>query len=629
MKILSKLYKLTLVMVVFIFVGCSQIPHKPNVDDTPKEEPQITYPTSIPTITVTRKEINVNVNDSINLLDGVSAIGYYSDDLTSSIVVQSEIEIVDGKVVSEGSYIVNYHLMIKGQIAAIESCTVNVIKVVENVDNIKPVITINGKDTYTVGDEINLNEIASAVDNVDGVVSVSISEAESNLPEVKDGKLNEIGKFKVVYVCSDKQGNTAKATYEFEVIELDELGENLIKNADFSDTKKEAQGFTNWLVLTEKTGLKLDYEFEKGKVILIVNNYTASDNWHNQLKQVNLKIEKGKHYTLKITLKSSIERDIVLGVQNDVSWEFHLNQTVKVTNNEKEYSFDFYGRSNSTNAFFFVGLGNVNGVSASDHRVEISGLGLYETKANTNIDVKIPEGYKLVWNDEFNGEGAVDSTKWKHELGGHGWGNNELQYYTSSQKNSYQKDGNLHIAAIKENYGGRNYTSARLITQNLAEFKYGIVEAKIQLPSGGGVWPAFWMLGSNISSVSWPNCGEIDIMEGRGNIPDVILGTIHCGAYNHSIGTQKGSELYVNNSESTYNLYRLEWDETKIVISVNGIEYFKFEKPQNATFAQWPFDEEFYIILNVAMGGMFGGAVDPNFTKSEMLVDYVRVYQKG
>ena len=226
---------------------------------------------------------------------------------------------------------------------------------------------------------------------------------------------------------------------------------------------------------------------------------------------------------------------------------------------------------------------------------------------------------KLIWADEFNYTGAPDSSKWSYEIGGNGWGNNELEYYTERPENVVVKDGSLHITALKENYKGSDYTSARILTKGKFSFQYGRVEVRAKLPSGVGTWPAIWMLGSDIDSVHWPACGEIDIMEHLGRDLNKIYGTLHYPG--HYGGSANGKTLMIKDA-TQFHIYGLEWTPSVIKISVDGKVYQTVENTPDI-----PFHHNFFILLNMAMGGNFGGPVAPDVTKAVMDVDYVRVYQ--
>ncbi|ANA82473.1 1,3--beta-D-glucan 3-glucanohydrolase [Paenibacillus glucanolyticus] len=231
--------------------------------------------------------------------------------------------------------------------------------------------------------------------------------------------------------------------------------------------------------------------------------------------------------------------------------------------------------------------------------------------------------WNLVWSDEFNGT-SLNRANWTPEIGtgSGGWGNNELQYYTDRAQNVQVTGGNLVITAQKESYGGMNYTSARIKTQDLKTFTYGKVEARIKLPSGQGLWPAFWMLGSNITSVGWPKSGEIDIMERVNNNP-YVNGTVHWDAGGHAeYGRVSG-----NLDFSQFHVYSMEWDSKYIRWFVDGVQFNEFYI-ENGTGNTEEFQRPFFILLNLAVGGNWPGSPN-NATPfpSQMLVDYVRVYQ--
>jgi len=226
---------------------------------------------------------------------------------------------------------------------------------------------------------------------------------------------------------------------------------------------------------------------------------------------------------------------------------------------------------------------------------------------------------RLIWSDEFNYNGAPDSTKWNYDLGAGGWGNQELEYYTNRPQNVKVGDGKLHITALKEDYEGSEYTSARILTKGKFSFKYGRVVVSAKLPTGVGTWPAIWMLGSNIDSVGWPACGEIDIMEHLGRDLNKIYGTLHYPG--HSGAHANGKTAMIANA-GEFHIYEVEWSPKEIKISVDGKVYQAVKNSK-----QIPFNHNFFIIINMAMGGNFGGPVAADVSKETMEVDYVRVYQ--
>lgn len=240
------------------------------------------------------------------------------------------------------------------------------------------------------------------------------------------------------------------------------------------------------------------------------------------------------------------------------------------------------------------------------------------------------EGWTLVWQDEFDYTGLPDSTKWGYDVGGHGWGNNELEYYTEADSdNVWVADGVLTITARKEQMGERDYTSARMVTREKGDWLYGKVEVRAMLPTGRGVWPAIWMLPTDREYGNWPRSGEIDIMENVGFDPDTIVGSAHTLKYNHSIGTQRSSRIACPTCYSDFHVYGLEWEPDEYRLYVDDQLYFTF-KNEGTGFEAWPFDKRFHLLLNIAVGGNWGGAegVDDTIFPQKMVVDYVRVYQK-
>jgi beta-glucanase (GH16 family) len=239
------------------------------------------------------------------------------------------------------------------------------------------------------------------------------------------------------------------------------------------------------------------------------------------------------------------------------------------------------------------------------------------------------QDWQLVWSDEFSVNGLPDSSKWSYDIGGDGWGNNELEYYTKSRlENARVEDGHLVIEARKESTNGKDYSSARLVTKGKADWKYGRIEVRAQIPAGLGTWPAIWMLGSK-TPMKWPDDGEIDIMEHVGFDPGVIHASAHCKKYNHIINTQKTAIIRVDGLFDSYHIYALEWDAAGMKIFIDGKKYFEFAN-EHSSYDAWPFDQPMHLLLNVAVGGNWGGqkGVDPKVFPAKMLVDYVRMYQK-
>jgi beta-glucanase (GH16 family) len=242
----------------------------------------------------------------------------------------------------------------------------------------------------------------------------------------------------------------------------------------------------------------------------------------------------------------------------------------------------------------------------------------------------LPEkSWVLVWSDDFEGKAGMspDSTKWTYDIGNSGWGNSELQCYTKRPSNVQMSgDGNLIITAIKESYSGSSYTSARIKTKGLFSQTYGRFEAKIKTPTGPGIWPAFWLLGDNIDQVNWPMCGEIDIMEQRGQQPSITHGSIHGPGNFGANAITKGYGLTTGRFDTDFHLYAVEWGEDYIDFFIDTYLYQRI-KPENLS-GKWVFNSPFFMILNVAVGGNYVGYPTSGtpFPQS-MYIDYVKVYK--
>lgn len=238
--------------------------------------------------------------------------------------------------------------------------------------------------------------------------------------------------------------------------------------------------------------------------------------------------------------------------------------------------------------------------------------------------------WRLVWSDEFEGTGLPDASRWSWDVGGGGWGNSEQEFYTDKRvENARQEGGNLVIEARREPWDTRSYTSARLVTRGKGDWLYGRVEVKALLPTGRGVWPAIWLLPTDWKYGDWPKSGELDIMENVGYDPDRIHSNIHTQAYNHSIGTNKGNNRLVSSPSTNWHVYRLDWYPDRVEYYIDDVVLFTFRNEGTGP-AVWPFDQRFHLILNIAVGGSWGGAqgIDDAIFPQTMKVDWVRVYQQ-
>ncbi|GJH39777.1 hypothetical protein RCZ04_03270 [Capnocytophaga sp. HP1101] len=227
----------------------------------------------------------------------------------------------------------------------------------------------------------------------------------------------------------------------------------------------------------------------------------------------------------------------------------------------------------------------------------------------------------LVWSDEFNKEGTPDATKWTYDLGkNNGWGNGELQTYTKDPENVKVTNGVLKITAKADGNGG--YTSARLKTEGLYGFKYGKVEIKAKLPAAQGTWPAMWFLGNNFATDGWPRCGEIDLLEQKGQDKNHILGACHWYDTDNNHQGDYDKTIEFSNASADFHIYTMTWTEKKIIFAVDNKNYFEMDNN-----AKLPFNQKFFLIFNIAMGGSLGGNVAANFTEDSLEIDYVRIYQ--
>lgn len=281
------------------------------------------------------------------------------------------------------------------------------------------------------------------------------------------------------------------------------------------------------------------------------------------------------------------------------------------------YTYDF---GNSSSQVSTTGIVTYKYSSTGVYTVTVTAKSSTGQTATKSIVVNVTVVLSLVWSEEFDAPGVPDPSKWGFEIGAGGWGNNELQYYTNRPDNATVSGGTLKIITKAESFSGSPYTSARLVTKGKFSFKYGRIDVSAKLPVGVGTWPAIWMLGDNINTVAWPGCGEIDIMEHLGRQLNVIYGTLHHPGHSGSNGD--GSTVTISNATTAFHKYSLEWSPTTIKFYVDDTPFYTFSNTGSL-----PFNQNFFVILNVAIGGNFGGTVDPAFSSSQMEVDYVRVYQ--
>ena len=276
---------------------------------------------------------------------------------------------------------------------------------------------------------------------------------------------------------------------------------------------------------------------------------------------------------------------------------------------------------------WLVGSGTYDIISISNDELVVrviqagDGYAWYHKFTSTKPSQSASYTYNdLVWEDDFNTNGAPDAANWTYDLGDGGWGNGELQTYTDAAENVKVEDGSLKITAKANGTGG--YTSARLKSQGLRKYTYGRIEVKAKLPAAQGTWPAIWMLGSNFPTVSWPYCGEIDIMEQKGDNKNITLGTVHWYDTATNSNASFGETTAVVDASTDFHLYTVEWTDASIKIYLDDAPFYEF-----ANNADLPFNADFFLILNVAMGGTLGGTIDAGFTEDTMEIDYIKVFQ--
>lgn len=410
---------------------------------------------------------------------------------------------------------------------------------------------------------------------------------------------------------------------------VESIEQELLRNNDFNS-------LDNWIIFNE-TYQKLNVISHGNNVLeLNVNNKGAINNWSNQVLQNGLILETENSYKVSFEIESSINRDIQFLIQQDSNYNpTPLNKTYSLNANKKILVEEEVFISYTSSYLYGFMLGNINGTFDNDHTIKISNVSLFGKKNKNSSsneldgsnDEIIKEKYnkKLVWSDEFNGN-KLDTSMWNYEIGtgSWGWGNNEKQYYTNSENNCYVSNGSLKIKAIKENYGDCDYTSARINTKGKYEVKYGYIEARMALPSMSGIWPAFWMLGANIDSKTWPYCGEIDIMEAI-NFNNHIYSTLHWNQGNSYSHKYMGTSAVDVGDRTEYHKYGLLWDENEMRFYHDDELHYVFNL--NVDSSLEVFRKDFYFLLNVAVGGNWPGFNIGNDFPMIMCVDYLRVYQ--
>ncbi len=430
-----------------------------------------------------------------------------------------------------------------------------------------------------------------------------------------------------------------------ELISKDEISSNkeissnndteseLLKDNDFSL-------LSSWTLYPSSSDKLSVISNGNGSLVIDINNSSETEYWGVQVLQNGLLLSADKEYEISFKIKSEVSRDIKFLLQSTDYSIYAIEETISL---KADQTYSYHKKvtiSSATSYLFGFMLGNVNGTLSGNHTITISspsckGQESY-VKSDEGIDgtttsaPSTKKGRNLVWSDEFN-DNTLDTSIWSYDIGtgDWGWGNNEQQYYTSRETNIKESNGSLKIIARKEQYGSSNYTSGRILTKGKKVFKYGYFEARIAVPSSLGIWPAFWMLGANINEVSWPKCGEIDIMEAV-NYNNVVYSTLHWNSLGSGVSDQVSHDSYGNgetggylvDDRTDYHLYALEWDENYIKSYVDDVQVFSMNISSIDAF-----HKEHYFLFNVAVGGEWPGYSIGNDFPQAMSIDYLRVYQ--
>jgi len=517
--------------------------------------------------------------------------------------------------------------------------------------NITITAELVGKDaTNPFGDGTGIVNFTVSAENASSYVYYFDGVAEKSPSGLLTKRFSKVGvnKYTVVVKANGKGGNSSTKTIEIEVYSSfsDVPAENFLSGANVGDSKK-------WYWQADK-----DLHVGLGPVTDDYGNGEfAYEAWWNLIKAWDA--EKGCMYDNEfvftrtangITFEQTTGPAFVpgtyagfIGVGGDqchdatvatkmfgvknVSFSPSTSKAAtQGTYNNKAYRGTTFEISDGGFMGWLVGSGTYDIISVSNDELIVrviedpasgSGAAWYHKFTSTKPVKGATYTYNnLVWEDDFTTAGP-DPTKWTYDLGAGGWGNGELQTYTNSSENVVVENGSL---KIKAKANGAGYTSARLKSEGLYEFKYGRIEIRAKLPSAQGTWPAFWMLGADHSTVGWPASGEIDIMEQKGTDKTTIHGTVHYPGNSGGNGPTKSTAI--TNASTEFHNYTVEWSDTKIEFFLDGVSYHVFTND-----ATKPFNKDYFLILNLAMGGSLGGTVDPAFTEDLMEIDYVKVYQ--
>ena len=449
---------------------------------------------------------------------------------------------------------------------------------------------------------------------------------------------------------NEESNNSSSSSLSSSVVSSsNEMSSSNVESSTSSSNKQEEVdllenvNFTNWVLWSVDNVMTYSYSNNNKNVTLgIAHNNSTVENWSFQAKyESNLYLEDGVKYNASIKINSSINRKVQVIIQT-TSYSYMLSSEIINLKANEDYTYNISFTCDQSDSYLFgVMLGKIDGslykenheVTLSNASFKYSGVKEEEKEYVDPLDpyASYPEKVTInnkelsySWSDEFNGT-SLDETIWTYEYGAHGWGNNEYQYYR--KENTSVSDGYLSITAKKENYNGAKYTSSRIITMNKYETHYGYFEARISLPRGNGIWPAFWMLGANFEEINWPFSGEIDIMEAI-NSENKTYSTIHYNnggsSANYSHGSY-GNNGYRVDDRREFHTYSLYWDETVMIFYVDGISTLRVSLTPAYLDC---FHKDHFFIFNVAVGGNWPGFnIDDSQFPTSMKVDYLRVYK--
>lgn len=390
---------------------------------------------------------------------------------------------------------------------------------------------------------------------------------------------------------------------------------NLIKNPEFSKL------IGNTWEIQKSYGAKGTYSFKDNYFEAVSEITDIREDYAFQLYQEDIKLKKGGIYKISLEAESDGEEQLFIKMTgtNSTDWKTYLFKKFEVTPNYQRYEYIFSMENEDRKARLEFWLTKAR-TKIRIRNIKLELVDIYEVKKKVKERREIGKFKKLIWNEEFNYEGELDKTKWRFEVGDSGWGNKELQRYTDNPRNAYVEDGILNIVAMKDDKN--KITSARVVTKGLKNFTYGEIEVRARLPEGKGTWPAIWLYGEG------KKYSEIDIMEHVGAEKGVVHFSAHTSNHLWDLESHRTSSIKIEKATEEYNIYTLKWTETYIKGYVNNVEYFNLYKDDFPP-EFWSFDDKMFIILNLAVGGTWGGVegIDYNSFPQSLEVDYIRVYE--